>query len=282
MIKGVSLVRLQRVSSASLDWALGGGVDQIWQGANVGVQICAEQGGEIQQVQRPVEALGLSHICIQCADLSAGALVAQAADYRLVSGPTDLGTGYRYLYAHAPDGMLIEMEGAPFAPADMPAFWIGHVAWSCTDASSLAGFYAALVQQPMGHQSRLRGNALFDRVTGLENVDLMGQWVPGLNIGLEFWQFYQPAPAPHWMGAGPSCVVFESDDLPTDVARALSLGAKYEDAATPSKDMARLFDPEGNRFDLVGEDHQISGLAITDLAEATLLQRLDRFHPSRV
>lgn len=303
MIVAVSAVQVAGVEPAELAWAFeveGGAAGAHpqghawsgagWRAANLTVRTDGQQpvGSRVRAApaRRPVPDLGLSHLCIQCRNLDAGLAIAQMDGFEAIHGPTALGTGYLYLYAHGASGMLLEMEGAPFAPLDMPLFWIGHVAWSARDGAALAGFYGALLDRPVTASSRLRGQDLFDRVTGLPRVDLEGWWVPGLNIGLEFWQFHNPPAAGRWNGAGPVCVAFASDDLEADTARALRLGAR---SCPPEADLSgavsapgaaplRQFeDPEGNRFDLVGG--AVEGLRALD--DPGLLERLDRWHPAR-
>lgn len=303
MIVAVSAVQVAGVGPAELAWAFevegqaaglsakepphtGAG----WRAPNLTVRTgdwppvaCAPPAAP---ARRPVPDLGLSHLCIQCRNLDAGLAIAQMDGFEAIHGPTALGTGYLYLYAHSASGMLVEMEGAPFAPPDMPPFWIGHVAWSARDAAALAAFYGALLGRPVTASSRLRGQDLFDRVTGLPRVDLEGWWVPGLNIGLEFWQFHNPASDGRWTGAGPVCVAFASDDLEADTARALRLGARScppeadlngagSDAGTAPR--RQFEDTEGNRFDLVGS----AADSLLALDDPGLLARLDHWHPAR-
>lgn len=291
MIGAVSAVHLAGVEAEELAWAFHVGsrtagttiagsppAGVIWHAPNVTVQTPdrwdADTPDRAAAKRRPVPDLGLSHLCIQCRDLDAGLAVAQEERFEAIHGPTALGTGYLYLYAHGPSGMLVEMEGAPFAPPDMPPFWIGHVAWSARNGAALSAFYGALLERPVTASSRLRGQALFDRVTGLPDVDLEGWWVPGLNIGLEFWQFHNPASNQRWAGPGPACVVFASDDLEADSARAQALGARVCAVADQTR---QLMDPEGNRFDLV--DVAAHGLRLAD--DPGLLARLDSWHPAR-
>lgn len=303
MIVAVCEVQLASVQADELAWAFepGGetpgrqagtlpGTAMRWRAANLTMRAADHSkrpaAPKAPALRRPVPDLGLSHLCIQCRTLASGLAVAQMGGFEAIEGPTDLGTGYQYLYAHGPSGMLVEMEGAAFAPADMPAFWIGHVAWAAGDGAALAGFYAALLGRPVSASRRLRDHVLFDRVTGLEQADLEGWWVPGLNIGLEFWQFHNPRPAGRWAGPGPSCVAFGSDDLDADSLRAVALGAT---PWTPAQDLQdetdgpvsgetrRFLDPEGNRFDLMPQGADWHG----SLPDPELLQRLDRWHPAR-
>jgi hypothetical protein len=269
VILGVQKIDLSGIGGRCLDWAYGTASGDRWEADN-----CLLRGASLSPMsgqRRPVAAPGLSHICIQSKELADALAVATAAGFEALSEPTDLGTGYRYLYAHAPGGMLVEMEGAPFAPDGMPAFWVGHIAWCARDGARLAGFYAALTGRDVTPPSRLRGNRLFDQVTGLADVDLEGRWIPGLNIGLEFWQFHNPGSEVAWQGAGPVCVTFESDAPESDAERAVALGATPVEEAGPTS----LRDPEGNRFDLASPG------GVARLRAPDLIETLNAHHPAR-
>ena len=303
MIVAVSAVHLAGVEHEELAWAFkvenrATGTSTaalrpagaIWRAPNVTIRTPDRWGAETpdhrETPRRPIPDLGLSHLCIQCRNLDVGLAVAQMEQLEAIHGPTALGTGYLYLYAHGASGMLIEMEGAPFAPPDMPPFWIGHVAWSARDGAALSAFYGALLERPVTASSRLRGHELFDQVTGLPDVDLEGWWVPGLNIGLEFWQFHNPPSIRRWTGPGPESVIFSSDDLEADSARARALGARsYSPHADQDKaalgtgngSTGQFLDPEGNRFDLVAATAE--GQQRVD--DPGLLVRLASWHPAR-
>lgn len=303
MIVAVNAVHLVGIGPAELAWAFAvedqaagcpivaaQPTGSTWRAPNVIIEaadgLASGQLDHVPPMRRPVPDLGLSHLCIQCRDLDVGLAVAQMAQFREIHGPTALGTGYLYLYAHGASGMLVEMEGAPFAPLDMPTFWIGHVAWSAQDGAALAAFYGALLARPVTASSRLRGQELFDQVVGLPDVDLEGWWVPGLNVGLEFWQFHNPRSVRRWTGPGPGSVVFSSDDLEADSARACALGARPyppdadQDRAAAdigSGRVSQFLDPEGNRFDLVAATAE--GQKWVD--DPGLLVRLASLHPAQ-
>lgn len=199
---------------------------------------------------RPVHRQGIAHICLQATQIDT--LIADLAPGGMapLSVPTDLGTGFRYAYAHDASGVLYEIEGAPFARIAAPRAWVGHVAFVARDISVLSGFYASLLARAIDAPMRLRNDTRFDQVTGITHVDLRACWVRGLNIGLEFWQYLSPHTLPALndsVAPGWAHLCFETDDVEATGHRIVQLGG----ATLDRRDHAgrQVFtDPEGNRL----------------------------------
>jgi catechol 2,3-dioxygenase-like lactoylglutathione lyase family enzyme len=234
---------------------------------------------------RPVNLPGLAHICLQSRDINEGLNLGLEAGLLPISGPVDLGTQFRYLYAHTGDGVLLELEGAPFVRDVIPRFWVGHVAFVANDIVALVEFYGRALGLTPSAVSRLRPNPVFDKVTGLEGADLSAMWLPGLNLGLEFWQYHNP-PAPIGQAepvTGFTYVCFESNDFDTDCANVLAQGATSdadEDLGLSNCTTACFKDPEGNRFALIAFDDTQDPMAVANLPYKDLLATIAAQHPA--
>jgi catechol 2,3-dioxygenase-like lactoylglutathione lyase family enzyme len=234
---------------------------------------------------RPVNLPGIAHICLQSRDINEGLDRGLEAGLVPISGPVDLGTEFRYLYAHTGDGVLLELEGAPFVRDVEPRFWVGHVAFVANDIVALVEFYGRALGLTPSAISRLRPNAVFDKVAGLEGVDLSAMWLPGLNLGLEFWQYhYPPAPIgqPEPM-TGFTYVCFETNDFDADCAKVLAQGATSdadEDFGLSNCRTACFKDPEGNQFALISFEDPQDPMAVSNLPYKDLLATIAAQHPS--
>jgi catechol 2,3-dioxygenase-like lactoylglutathione lyase family enzyme len=253
--------------------------------ANVFVRFLDDTSeGANMSFPRPVQAPGIAHICLQSRDIDEGLARGVASGLVPISGPVDLGTDFRYLYAHAPDGILLELEGAPFVRDASPRFWVGHVAFVARDIVGLVDFYArALSLEPTG-VSRLRPNPLFDKVTGLEGADLSAMWLPGFNLGLEFWQYHHPPAPPDQKGSrtGFDYICFETDDFEADCTQVLAQGACRacdRDVGLPNTQIASFEDPEGNVFSLIAFDNPDDPMASHNLPHRDILAKVAAQRP---
>jgi catechol 2,3-dioxygenase-like lactoylglutathione lyase family enzyme len=233
----------------------------------------------LQNKPRPVNLPGIAHICLQSRDIDEGLAAGVAAGLVPISGPVDLGTPFRYLYAHSHDGVLLELEGAPFVNDEDPRFWIGHVAYVARDIVPLVDFYARVLGLNASAVSHLRGNPRIDQVAGLRDVDLSAMWLPGFNLGLEFWQYHNPPcrldvnePA-----TGFTHVCFESDDFEGDCDHVLAQGATLDaltDLGIANCKTAAFKDPEGNRFMLIAFDNPDDAMSISRLPHKDILAQV--------
>lgn len=225
---------------------------------------------------RPVNLPGIAHICLQSRDIKEGLERGVEAGLRPISAPVDLGTPFRYLYAHTGDGILVELEGAPFARECNPRFWIGHVAFVAIDIVPLVDFYARLLNLTSSPVSRLRANALIDQVAGLDGVDLSAMWLPGLNLGLEFWQYHAPILQEQKVTSrtGFNSVCFQCNDFDGDCAHALENGAQPSASIQPELPNCRtatFHDPEGNCFKLIAFNNAADAMSIENLPQRDIL-----------
>lgn len=230
-------------------------------------------------LSRPVTMPGIAHLCLQSRDIDEGLALGLKAGLVPLSEPVDLGTPFRYLYAHTDDGILLELEGAPFVRDADPCFWIGHIAFVARDIEPLVGFYARALGLKASTVSRLRANARVDKVAGLKDVDLSAMWLPGLNLGLEFWQYHHPGSAHDLTQAstGFQYLCFECSDFEADCAQVLSEGGVPDTQnhleLTACKSAA-FKDPEGNRIMLIAFDDSDDPMAIKNLPHRDILAQV--------
>ena len=104
-----------------------------------------------------------------------------------------------------------------------------HLTFDCADAEKLAGFWAAVLDQPVGDGA------------SPEYAVLTG--TPG-------WMFLQvPEPKAGKNRVHPD---LSADDLPAELARLVALGATHlADHTEDGTSWTPLADPEGNEFDVV-------------------------------
>ncbi len=183
---------------------------------------------------------GPTHLCIQHRDIERLTTALATGGWRAVAPPTDLGGAIRYQYAEDDDGLIVEAESVPDAPA-AGAPVLAHVAIATPDRDRLCDWYATLLGTPPRRSARLGPNARIDRLTGMTDVEVSGAWLPAGSMELEFWTYHTPP-----VVAGPPgplrALVFASDDLVGDAAR---LGF------TLTGDSATGRDPDGNPVGLV-------------------------------
>ena len=247
----------------------------LLRGANVHLELSLATSGV---AAREVHHAGLAHLCLQQRDIAPLRTVLENGGVRFLSPPVDLGTGFLYAYGRDPDGLLLETEGAPFAPSD-PVSWFGHLAFVTPDLKRLAAFYAALIGRPQARGMRLKGDPKYDAVTGVAGVDLLAGWVPGGNLSLEFWQYLSPATQQPPVAAGAPAythVTFESDAVEADLAHAVGLGGEPDGPLMRSAEgeRARLRDPDGNSVQLVRWSGEARRFSIDHLPHPDILDRV--------
>lgn len=234
---------------------------------------------------RPVHQAGITHICAQGRSIDDLYACLIPGGFRFPEPPVALGTGFLYAYGRSRDGAVIETEGAPFAQARPPS-WLGHVAFATHDLPRLVAFYAALLEVEAQFSPRLRRNKNYDRVTGLDGVDVLAAWVRGHNLSLEFWQYLNPQTAARAddrpvSDLGYSHVAFEVEDLDDAFARAVSLGARPHG---PPEDLGRaraayLRDPDGNVIELIAWSPDAAAvLSVATLTHPDVLDSVSRDH----
>lgn len=249
-------------------------------GPNVHLRLKGVQNTKLRPTtNRPVNMPGLAHICLQSRDIDEGLARCMQAGLVPISEPVDLGTPFRYLYAHTDDGILLELEGAPFVRDADPRFWIGHIAFVARDIEPLVGFYARALGLKASDVSRLAANARIDKVAGLKDVDLNAMWLPGLNLGLEFWQYNNPVLPSDTVqpSTGFQYICFECNDFEADCAHIVSQGGMSEaqdNLGLADCKTAAFKDPEGNRFMLIAFDDPNDPMAIKNLPHKDILAQV--------
>lgn len=225
---------------------------------------------------RAPHVAGIAHLCIQSARGAETFEEMRAAGVAFIAPMTGMGGPYLYAYGHVPGGAMIELEAAPLAPADDVTRWFGHIALVTADIRRLAGFYAEWLGRDITKGGRLRNMPAVDTITGLRNVDVAACWVHGLNLGLEFWSYAEPATVAIAPDADPARfwrICFETNDLSADLARARDLGAEV---LAPAREdnlalRAALRDPDGNDLHLVQWREGGSPLSLTRLPHSGIL-----------
>lgn len=252
---------------------------------NVYIRLDASDNSQVSGVNpRPVNLPGIAHICLQSRDIHEGLALGVQSGLFPISGPVDLGTEFRYLYAHSSDGILLELEGAPFVKDQEPRFWVGHVAYVAQDIERLVEFYGRVLSLKPSPVLHLGSNPLFDKVTGLSGVNLSAMWLPGFNLGLEFWQYHCPSLARNHANpsSGFTHVCFESDDFDKDYRHVLASGATIDpslDIGLADSRVASFKDPEGNCFSLLAFDYAHHKMAICNLPNLRILDHIAAQRP---
>lgn len=198
------------------------------------------------------------------------------------SDPVALGTGFLYLYVRDAEHLVTEVEGAPHAPAELDA-WLSHGAIATPDIARLRTAYQGLVGTEDHRAARLGGLDVVDEVTGLDGVHVTANWVPVANGSVELWEYHAPATAPappvDYETPGAGHLAFESDDLGSDLSRAVDAGFVLRDdpAGQDAVTVARLTDPDGNWVELLAfadPDDDRSLLGRPDLHRAARMDEL--------
>jgi predicted enzyme related to lactoylglutathione lyase len=241
-------------------------------GPNVYLHI--EDGPEFSP--RAPHAHGLAHLCVQATAGEAAFAHFQKEGARFIAPLTGMGGPYLYAYGHLPGGVLMELEGAPRAPAGGPEAWFGHMAIVTPDLKELSAFYAALLQLPIVRGGRLQQSKAVNTITGLADVDVRVCWIHGRNLGLEFWTYaHPPAPVASEPETGFHALAFLSDELDQDIVRARALGAALVQGPHPTEAGVTAFlrDPHGNGLRLVEAHAPDHPLAFARVPHADVLAR---------
>ena len=241
------------------DMPLETGGSRFLRAPNCYLQLIPAQGGDALPVHaRPVNEPGITHFCVQSRKLDVLHASFERAGAKFHSEPVGLGTGNLYCYARDPEANVIEIEGIPYVPEDQVP-WLAHVALATPDVGRLAEFYARVVNGTRLGGQKIGPNPLYDRITGLRDVEVIPYWVASLNVLIELWQFLHPpteAPTvPRPPGAaGYTHLCFEVDDVAAEVANFRSAGARFESSEMreePGYRMASGCDPDGNAIELL-------------------------------
>lgn len=234
--------------------------------------------------RRSVAEAGIVHVCMQSTSIHSLYDSFEAAGATFHAPPVDLGTGFLYSYARDVEANVIELEGVP--PVwDDTAPWIAHVSFSSYDIDRLAGFYAAVLSQPVTKSPRLGPHARFDAVSGLQDTEFRGAWIAAGNLHVEVFQYFVPATTAHlWPRSlaelGYSYVCFEVHDVVAAAALFISQGAAQSSQLADLSDANHYFctDPDGNILLLLkilpaNQTHSITGLPDPQIGSRMALRR---------
>lgn len=205
---------------------------------------------EVQQVH----AAGIRHICLQTeiSDALYDAMIAAGASSH--ARPAGLGTGNSYVYIRDSEGNLLELEGVPWAPAEISRPWFAHTAIVTPDIERLSGFYSMLTGTEVVRQARFGPDPKFDIVAGIEGVRFAGAWMRLANAEIEFWQYFDPPTVPvtrrQANEPGWNHLCFDSDDVDSDYERLAAAGVELHGPPQEFGAARVLFgrDPDGNIF----------------------------------
>lgn len=247
-------------------------------GANGSLRLLATPSAP--PMARPVCDAGITHVCLQGID--ANALHARFGDAgaSFHSDPVDLGTGYLYCYARDPETNVIELEGvAPVWEDGAP--WFAHVAMSTAALEPMADFYGAVLGSAPVRSPRFANSRRLDRVTALSKVDLEAAWIPGQNMQVELMQYFSPPTVTRKAlspprGPGYLYIALEVDDLSTELARLLALGATVPPKLAGHRSDTNAFcaDPDGNILLLLALSPSQSAHAVAALPDPLITARL--------
>lgn len=212
---------------------------------------------------------GIAHVCFQAVDdtnayakaLAAGATPIGAEELVELSSRNPV----KYGYITDPNGIITEVEEVDVSRLDLPEppknrYRMRHVAIATPDVEALAEFYSALLG---GQEARRLGDWFglsgenFDKVAGLENVEIEMAWFQLRNLELEIAQIYshpternatpRPLHAP-----GYNMIMFDVSDLEAAKQRLLDAGGTLVGESEAFDGVRTIFgrDPDGNLLGL--------------------------------
>jgi hypothetical protein len=225
--------------------------------------------------QHDFTCAGISHLCIQTADMRQALTILHRHGAQPLSDPVNLGTGHWYLYARTPGGDIIEIEGVPYAPPTEPSPWLAHVALVSGDVVRLADFYQQLTGTTRRGGHPIGPNPRFDEVLQQPAARMIPIWLVGLNVTIELWQFLNPTTQQTTTAAyGYRALAMTVDDVTDWCAQAVRLGAQCH---TQTDTHALLSDPDGNVLQITHTDAALPPLhTCPDLAVIARINALWR------
>ncbi|TDT18295.1 glyoxalase/bleomycin resistance protein/dioxygenase superfamily protein [Ilumatobacter fluminis] len=233
------------------------GATALLHGPNGWLELVGATTGE--PTLRSVNVAGVAHSSIQTGNTTP--IDTRLADREITrhDGPIELGTGFTYLYVRDAEHDIIEIEGAPHAPADLDP-WLSHGAIVSPDIDRLAASYATVLDAEPTPPIRLAGHSEFDRGTGLAGVDVRVTFVRVPNGSVEMWQYDAPAPVGEpvrdYEAVGAGHLAFETTSIDDTVERALANGFALADETIEVDGLriARMTDLDGNWVEFVEFD----------------------------
>ncbi|MDQ3079061.1 MAG: VOC family protein [Pseudomonadota bacterium] len=230
------------------------------------------------ETERRVCDPGITHFCVQS---GAGQRLWDRwsnAGLDFNGPPVALGTGATYAYGRDPECNVIEAEGIAADP-DTPA-WIAHVALATPSLDSMTDFYARLIGRAPHHRGTY-ANPLFERITGLADVEVSAAWIMADNLIVELWQYHNPptlAADPLADGApGYRHLGFACTDLVAEVRRLQASGIALDEPREVSGlRSAQGRDPDGNLFVVTQIAAPSHALALSSLSAPHIITDRNR------
>jgi len=205
---------------------------------------------------------GLTHVCFKSpATNPAYDRVKKVGSQMISRGdkPVDLaGAGITYAYARDPEGNIHEVEQLDNPDQDFD-FWMGHFCLITHDIDRLSTFYNKMVlDNPDTPPSiHLKDHPRADDVADIDNIEIKGAWVRGLNLDIEIWQYLNPATTEYvhkrpFNQLGYNRVCFEIDDIDFEFRRLRDIGVEFLSDPIQFEDSIAVVghDPDGNLFQL--------------------------------
>jgi catechol 2,3-dioxygenase-like lactoylglutathione lyase family enzyme len=249
---------------------------------NMVVEVFEFAGAASRQFDRPVNAPGITHFCLQTSGMAEAAARMKEAGGRFLTEPTDLGADILYAYPRDPDRNVIELECLP-APGETLPVWAAHVSITTQNIDRAVTFYERLTGATARRSGRLGPNPKIDQVTNLEGAVVSGAWLPLGNVQLEFWQYHEPAAVDLDKGRsisdpGYSHFAFEVDDLAGERARAEQLGMTFQGEPIVMGGISATYgrDPDGTVVEFIQFRDAECRFAIGSFPDPGIVARVER------
>jgi catechol 2,3-dioxygenase-like lactoylglutathione lyase family enzyme len=216
-----------------------------------------------EQPAATVAEPGITHACLQAPGSEGRFDQLVAAGARPQSPPVLLGTGIRYAYVRDEAGNVLELEQLyaqhlSDAPAGA-ATWLGHVGLCTADIDRATQFWVGVLETEPYARAEFGPMPAFDEITGLPDVRMSwSSWLRTGVLGVELWQFHEPATRPRpqprgvdalgWHHVGLACT-----DVRAERERLVALGARFPEPPAGDEPVPVLFgrDPDGNLLELL-------------------------------
>jgi catechol 2,3-dioxygenase-like lactoylglutathione lyase family enzyme len=221
---------------------------------------------------------GITHFCVQSGDGQRLWDAWSQAGLDFNGPPVALGTGATYAYGRDPECNVIEAEGIVADP-DAPA-WIAHVALATASLETMTDFYARLIGRGAHHRGTY-ANALFERITGLADVEVSAAWIMADNLIVELWQYHNPPTlaaepldesAPGYRHLGFACT-----DLIAEIHRLQACGITLDEPRQiAGLRSAQGRDPDGNLFVVTQMPAASHALALSSLSAPHIITDRNR------
>jgi catechol 2,3-dioxygenase-like lactoylglutathione lyase family enzyme len=240
---------------------------------NLLIALIEVQGTTARSRPRSVTSPGITHLCVQSADMGDLQAAATRAGASFHAQPTDLGGDILYAYPRDPEGNVLELESLPWAATERGA-WPAHVSITTPDLDRAVPFYEQLLGAAARRSPRMGPNAKIDLLTGMSGVEVSGAWISVGNLQLELLEYHHPAAAREESPLGYRYIAFEASSL--EACRSSDAGrAQAWEEVMLTDGTAAIFgrDADGNRIACVIPDNTMP--RISDFADAGIVARVE-------